>query len=208
MARPSRSRWARSPAAAGINGAIVVSEPDTPVIPPDDFEPGWLWVDARSDSVQTRALFLALLRRAAHPLQQRELGQQVQQFRDISPASIANTVSTLIQLGSVARSEGGGLALTKAERAPIIHNGYLWGPAAIFGVHEQATHRRAMVLHLLRENPQGLRNIEIIAVLSKAPWVKAPCDKSSIKADLLALKDDGVRQADDGSHRWAVEGGT
>jgi hypothetical protein len=88
-----------------------------------------------------------------------------------------------------------GWTLIDPEQAPVILDGFLWGPPSAFRKAEIATHRREAVLHILRRFPLGLRLREIVSELRQCEWLHAPTNHENVRADLEFLASAGKIQA-------------
>jgi hypothetical protein len=88
-----------------------------------------------------------------------------------------------------------GWTLIDPEQAPVILEGFLWGPPSAFRKAEIATHRREAVLHILRRFPLGLRLREIVSELRRCEWLHAPTNHENVRADLEFLASAGKIQA-------------
>src|SRR5205823_917855 len=120
--------------------------------------------------------------------------------------SIAN-VGTRLAGTLLDRSEEG-WTLTDPRRAPLLHEGFAWGPVEVFLSYEQAAHRRLAIAHLLGQRPEGLAAGAILAALKGCWWLQVPINKDLVKLDLEALARTGrvVRQESTGW--WTAPGAT
>jgi len=97
-----------------------------------------------------------------------------------------------------------GWSLLSPESAPILHDGYIWGPPEIFTTQELAVHRREAILHLLRFYRAGLQTSQIIELLQKCAWVHAPVNKELVQDDVQLLsKAEKIRRRGN-SRKWEL----
>lgn len=155
---------------------------------PFGFLPGsWIYVPAAASSV--RALVLAILRAAGGGKTARELHEAIEASRSANEGSVANVGTRLTLEGLVTRDSEGVWSLTDPNRAPLLHEGALWGPMAMFTVQEIAAYRREAIQFLLRkpENRRGLQQGQIVDQLHSLKWMIAPTSKDIIKLDISQM---------------------
>jgi hypothetical protein len=105
-----------------------------------------------------------------------------------SGGSVANTLSRLKTAGIIDRDQSGsGWSIVRAERAAVIHDGKVWGPAAVFQKTEVASHRREAILHVLGRFTTGLQVLQIVEHLQGCEWLHAPLNKDLVKEDMKVL---------------------
>lgn len=166
-----------------------VPGPERPV--PPTAQPGWISIDVRDASPANVAL--AVLREHGAAMRAKDVAARVVSIQPTtSPGSVAN-IGSKLDGDSIQRSEDGWL-LTNPAKAPVMFEGRLWGPPALFGKYELAAHRRDAVLHLLRAFPSGLQTSQIIETLSACPWVHAPINKELVQGDIEILGPAGEKK--------------
>jgi Fe2+ or Zn2+ uptake regulation protein len=148
-------------------------------------------------------LSIAVLKASTESLTVRDVHEKVKVFsEDVSLGTIANVGTKAFQNGIISRDDGR-WQLIDRDKAGVIHDGFVWGPPQIFQMHELAAHRRAAILHVLRQNTVGLQVTQIVVQL-RNDLVKPPIpvNKSLVKADLEALQDDGNVRRRGNSKKW------
>lgn len=173
---------------------IIIPPPSTPRRPAHG-EPAWIWVPITD--LLAKNLVLGVLRSSDVPMtpkkvidEARRLGASVK-----NDGSVMNLGKPLFEDGTIARTEDGWV-LKKDRRAPLISDGFAWGPLDIFTVQEVAAHRRQLILHILRLSPSGLQQAQLVSNLEACDWRNGvPVGKDLIKLDIDALaKDNRVRR--------------
>jgi hypothetical protein len=187
---------------APSQGVIVVPPPPSPPRPPT-WESDWIWLPIASLTPTT--LVCALLRQAKAPLSPKQIMEGLEKLGvDAVKGSVAN-IGTRLSTGQHPKiTRGTGTwGLVDPTLAPVLHDGYAWGPPASFDKQELAAHRRIGVMHLLRAHPDGLQIMQITQMLRKCAWMQAPLTKDLIKADLPVLQSDGLaKRVGGGSGKW------
>jgi hypothetical protein len=175
-----------------------------PVSSPAECETDWVWVDLESAAAGTLAL--AILRQSGEHLTTREIHERVLKLpgmSDVLMGTIANTGTRAFENRIITRTDEGQWELLDPEKAALIHGNHLWGRPDVFQMQELAAHRRNAIVHLLRQNPVGLQQAQIVAQLRQNELVRPPIpvSKSLVKADLEAMDGDRVRRRGN-SKKW------
>jgi hypothetical protein len=184
------------------SGAVVVPPPASPPRPPT-WESDWIWLPIASLTPTT--LVCALLRQAKGPLSPKQIMEELAKLGvDAVKGSVAN-IGTRLSTGAHPKiTRGTGTwSLVDPSSAPVLHEGYVWGPVACFDKQELAAHRRIGVMHLLRVHDDGLQIMQITQMLRKCEWMRAPLTKDLVKDDLPVLQGEGLtKRVGGGSGKW------
>lgn len=188
------------------NGHVRTQSPDAafkPTNPPPECDSDCVWVDLKSATAGTLAL--AVLRASNSPLTTREIHERVQKLPgmgDVLMGTIANTGTRAFENKAITRTENGHWQLVDPDKAPLIHGEHVWGNPNAFQMQELAAHRRNAIVHLLRQSPVGLQQMQIVAQLRQNDLVHPaiPVSKSLVKADLEAM--DGRVRRRGNSKKW------
>lgn len=170
---------------------------------PAEAEQDWVWVEMKAATPGTLAL--AVLRAFNGLLTAREIHERVRALGvDVSMGTIANTGTRAFENKVIGRTEDGHWQLLQQEKAPVLHNSYLWGRPDAFQMTELASHRRNAIVHLLRQNPTGLQVTQTVVELKRQELVRPeiPVNKTLIKADLEAMDGQRVRRRGGNSKKW------
>ncbi|XYI02922.1 hypothetical protein ACMHYB_25480 [Sorangium sp. So ce1128] len=175
---------------AGDNGRqrIIVPAPPRPPAPPEA-DDDWIWVEI--DDMKATNLTLGVLRGAQEPMSPSAISEALGQMgATVSRGTIGNVGTRLF--GSLIERRDDGWVLVEGAPAPILFDGFAWGPPSLFEATELASHRRMGIVHLLRVQPDGMQMMQIANALAEScPWNKAPVNKDLVKADLEALDELG-----------------
>jgi hypothetical protein len=163
-------------------------------------DPAWISIPPSRAVPQT--VVPAVLDEAGRsmPLQQivdrlRQLGVP---FRE---GSLSNVGTRLKAAGVIAFTDAG---WTLADDAvAILRDGRLWGPPSLFQPQELAAHRREAIAVALRTYGR-LGRAEIIDVLKRSTWVKAPMNVHLVKADLDAMESAGIARQNPQDWTWEL----
>jgi hypothetical protein len=169
---------------------------------PDAAKPDWIWLPAPGASPQTLAL--AVLRREGGVAAPKKVSDAVAAINSsINARSVYNIGPRLIEAGILERVPQG-WRLSDMASAPVIDDGFVWGPAKILNKSEIAYYRREVIVHLLRSSPDGLQTMQITRQLGENPEAKrAPISKDLVKMDMERLKSDGrVRKVN--GRKWTA----
>lgn len=122
---------------------------------------------------------------------------------EVSRGTIAN-IGTRMFGEQIERRDDGWVLMPNVQ-APVLHEGFAWGPSEIFEAHEMASHRRAGIVHLLRVQGDGMQIAQIVNAMSEqCPWNKAPINKDIVKADVEYLDDIGLARRVGNSGKWRL----
>ena len=172
--------------------------------PPEEAGHDWLWIDVTQAGATS--IVLAVLRANKEPLHPRDIFERVTRYlADCTSGSISN-IGTRLD-GTVIERTDDGWKLLQPEKAGIIRDGRLWGPASVFSKTELAVHRRDAILHLLHALG-GLQIVQIVEQLRNCNWVNAPVNKDLVKADMAILLAAGKVRRVGNSKKWAIAEGS
>jgi hypothetical protein len=186
--------------ASGSNAGSIFRPPAPP-----EAEPDWVWISIADTTATT--LSLAIVRGTREPLTTREIRERIvalgSTHERVLVGTVANAGTRAAQHGDISRDEEGRWILLKKEAAAIIHEGNVWGPPRVFQMQELAAHRRDAIVHLLRQNPVGLQQMQISAMLKQGDQLSSeiPSNKDLIKADMEAMNGARVRRVGN-SKKW------
>jgi hypothetical protein len=173
---------------------------ERPSRPPEAME-NWISIEAKEAT--PTGIALAILRASKEPVRARDVVTRVTEILSgVRGGSIANIGNRLE--GKVIKRTKDGWTLIAAEKAGVLHNGYLWGPPAIFEKTELAAHRREAILHLLGCQPAGLQITQLVEQLHGCSWVHAPINKDLLKADMEVLKKADKARRRGSSKKWEL----
>jgi hypothetical protein len=185
------------------NKKIVATVPPPQRPPaPAEAKSDWICIDAK-DAYPTN-LALAVLRRNDKPTKAKEVVAGVTSIRpDVRRGSV-NNLGTRLDKKAISRTKAG-WTLINPETAPILENGLIWGPPAIFNKQELAAHRREAVLHLIQTFRTGLLTSQIIEQLENCPWVHAPLSKELVQDDVEFWFEAGRIKRSGNSKKWVLK---
>lgn len=181
--------------------SVVISPPPEPANRPEQAMSDWLWIDARNAT--PTVLVLALLR-ASSPLNVRDVIEGVQQILPDAAKGSINNIGTRLDNDGVISRDDEGWWLVDADSAGILSGGYVWGPAAIFGKPELASHRRDAITHLLGAIRGGLQASQILEHLKTCSWLQAPLNKELVADDIDLLSEQGKIRRRGNSRKWEL----
>ena len=190
----------------GVNGMVEPQRIEVPAPEvksrPAEAESNWIWFRA-SEALPT-SLVLAVLRAHGSDLTVREVISRTQEYlKKASAGTIANIGTRLDNAGIIERSPDG-WRLLKLDRAPVMLEGFLWGPQAIFDKQEVATYRRDMILHVLGFFETGLQLLQLVERLKALDWLHAPANKDLVKADMDLLQQAKKVRRRGNTKKWQV----
>ena len=198
LQRLTRSNGYAPAAASGATSDFKVQRPP-------DVDPDWIWIDLKE--VTPGTLALALLRESEAGMTARELQQKMRELgMDVSLGTIANVGTRAYENGYITRDDDGRWTLEQKERAGVLREDLVWAPPSTLQMQEAASYRRHAIVHLLKQNPVGLQQMQIVAQLRQQELVPSsiPVNKSLVKADLEAM--DGSRVSRRGnSKKWEAK---
>ena len=186
------------------NGSGKVNVPRVRIEPihrnsrPPEAEDDWISIEITEANATT--LVLAVLRAAGRPIM---AGDVIEQLNTRVPRGSIHNIGTRLDGRQIRRTDEG-WSLIHPEKAPVVLNGYVWGPKEIFEKQELAAHRREAILHILRGFPSGLQIVQIVEQLRGSDWVKAPATKDLLKADMDLLEGSGKVRRISNSRKWEV----
>ena len=193
-------RLTRSNGHAPTTTAVLASE--FKIDRPSDIDPDWIWAEVKDATPGTIAF--ALLRENEAGMTARELQEKMHELGlDVSLGTIANVGTRAHENRYISRDEEGRWTLEQRDRAGVLRDGRVWGPPTVFQLQEAAAYRRHAIVHLLKENPVGLQQSQIVAQLRQQELVPAgiPSNKSLVKADMEAMEGTRVRRRGN-SKKW------
>lgn len=154
------------------------------------------WQDAAATTAA-----LALLRKETRPMSAAMLAERAKSLgKDLSLGSLFNIGSRLEREGIISKTNGG-WRLVRESRAPVLQDGYVWGPSELFSRQEIAGYRREQLRILLRENGP-LSMSEAIARLREDSRIGDTVSKYVVQADLKDLGERGTIRQDKQTRRW------
>jgi len=160
------------------------------------------WVSIHASAATPTTVALAILRAASGPLRPKEVVNEVGGLiPDVSGGSVYNLGFRLEKEGKIKKVDGSWV-LTDPQTAPVLDNGFIWGPPEALAKQDLAAHRREAILHILRMDKSGLQTVQIVAKLQDCPWVKAPVNKDLLKADMEVLEKGGKVRQRGNSRKW------
>jgi len=185
--------------------AVVSLVPPPPEMQSKPPEAGPDWICVRVTDAMSTTVVLAILRNARGlPVRPRDIVGAASSLRvDVSIGVISNIGARLEKRGFIKRATLGWTLLTE-NGGPVLHNGWLWGPRAIFDPHDLAAHRRDAILHILRCHTTGLQMVQIVERLRNSPWHRAPISTDLIKADLDLLDKAGKIKRRGNTKKWEI----
>lgn len=166
-------------------------------------EAGTDWISIPVDQCLPTTVTLAVLRREGGRMKSRDVKDAVcAMVPNTSPTAVAN-IATRLKDNLIGMGEDG-WELLDQDSAPVIDNGYLWGPPSVFQKQEVAAHRREAIQRILENYPSGLQIVQIVDELKRLPWVKAPVNKDLLKEDMAAMQKDGTARRRGNSGKWEL----
>jgi hypothetical protein len=180
--------------------SVVIPPPDAPPRPSDA---SLDWIFMQATDVTPAALTLAVMRAAKGPIRPRDIIERVTAISPKTPGGSVSNVGTRLS-GKLINRTDDGWQLIDETAVPILHEGWVWGPAKVFDPHDLALHRRDAILHLLKCNPAGLQIVQLVDQLRSCPWVYAPISKDLLKADMEVLARDSKVKKRGNSGKWEI----
>lgn len=180
----------------------LLPPPEPPPRPPEWSE-GWVW--APLHAMTPTGLVLGVLRGSPNPMTAREVVRAIADMgvEGINAGSIANIGTRLSASGVISRAAGA-WSLAKRDEAPVLHEGYAWGPPSVFDKQEIAAYRRIGICHVLKAYPDGLQIVQITKMLEPCEWLRAPCSKDLVKMDLKILSAQGIARRAGRWKKWRL----
>jgi len=187
-------------ASTGAKPRLIVPPPERPSAPAE-YRDDWIWIPLSAATATT--LVLGVLRGATVPMAAKEVVARVQRVR---PDAVGGTIANIgTRLSStVLRRTDQGWSLEDSSRAPVLFGDFAWGSPDVFGKQELAAHRRQTILHVLRVNPDGLQTTQLLKMLGRCPWLRAPVTKDLVKIDMEELQGDGQVRRIGNTRKWAL----
>jgi hypothetical protein len=161
------------------------------------------WLSIEVGEATATSLVLAMLRIENHPIKVSELVRMIAQVNPKIPRGSIHNIGTRLDGKLIKRTEEG-WSLIHPEKAPMIHEGFLWGPQTVFDKQDLAAHRREAILHILRCFPSGLQIVQMVEQLKANTWMHAPASKDLVKADMELLEAHGKIRRIGNSRKWEV----
>ena len=168
---------------------------------PNEFRPDWISIDIKC--VPTASIVIAILRRVGGIVPFDELLEQVARLRSSAKKHSLQLLARRLAPGVIERSTAG-WRLVQPLSAPVIFDGFLWGPSSAFTRAEIAEYRREAMVHLLQHFRAGLRTTELAQYLLTGGWVAAPVTRNALEADLEALVAVGAVQPGEQARTWQI----
>jgi hypothetical protein len=195
----SRFLGEETPARTAVETKVVVPPPETPPRPAE-WQEGWIWVPAREATVAT--LVRAILRRENMRMTPKAIAEAVDKIKDeVSHGTIANIGTRLTKAEQIERADGA-WKLINPHTAPVLHDGYVWGDMASMDDEDIAKHRRILMVHVLRAQPDGLQIIQLTRAMETCEWVRTPLSKDLVKTDLHTLAETGKVKRVGNAGKW------
>lgn len=182
---------------------LIIPPPVSPPRPPQA-RPDWIWVKA--SDLTTKNLTLGVLLATSKPMVASDISEYLEVMGiPVSKGTIGNAGTRMF--GELIERRDDGWVLMPDAPAPVLHEGYAWGPVDLFDVTELASHRRAGIAHLLRVQSDGMQIAQIVnAMTESCSWNRAPVSKDIVKADMEYLDSAGVAKRVGNSGKWRVTG--
>jgi len=200
LARLFGSASAVNQVAKSPEPTLLVNIPRPEKRPPES-KADWIWVPVKD--LSTTALLLAVLRSSEVPIPSKEAIDAVSSLKaGLNPGSIFNIASRLS--GRPIERSGDGWKLRDRDQAPLIYEGYGWGPASVFGKQELAAHRRLLIRNLLSANQYGLQVMQIVSQLEQCGQCRAPVNKDLLKGDMEVMQKEGLVRHRGNSKKWEL----
>lgn len=169
-------------------------------------EAGRDWISISVGDCTPTSVTLAVLKEANRPMRARDVSERVlQHLPQATYGTIANLATRLA--GSQIQRTDDGWTLLRPESAPVLCNGYLWGPPTVFSKQEIAAHRREALCMVLQTFPTGLQIVQIVDQLKSLGWVQAPINKDLLKEDVAVLSAQGKISKRGNSGKWELRKG-
>lgn len=174
--------------ARDVERPMTVVPPPDPPPRPTEWQERWIWVPV--SDVNTSGLVRGVLRGAKNPMTPKQIMEAVRGLgkSDVNAGSVANIGTRLSEAGEIMRDDGMWSMIDRA-RAPVLHEGYAWGPPSAFEKQEVAAYRRMCIIHVLRAQPDGLQPIQLTRTLQHCDWLQAPCSNDLVKFDIQELQE-------------------
>lgn len=177
-----------------------VPPPDSPP-KPEGVTDEWISI-AVVDATPT-TLLLAILRNKGGVVASREIVTQLTKLQpSVNPGSIFN-IFTRLEGKRISRADDG-WQLTNPESAPVLRGDVVWWLPREFTKHEVASHRRAIIKHLLRAMPGGLQVMQLVDQLNGCDYCRAPVNKDLLKGDMEAMQEAGIIKRIGGSKKYVL----
>ena len=133
--------------------------------------------------------------------------QEAMQFDpEVRLMAVHNAGRRLEDDGVVKRDDDAWSLVDKAQ-APLIFGDHAWGPPSIFAGKEQASYRRAFLLHAIRSFKGGLQVMQVVkAAEESADYKLTKISKDMVMDDLAIMKELGLVDKVEETRKWiAVE---
>src|SRR5262249_34925602 len=128
--------------AKGDGGPKMIVSPPKPPPRPSGAQDDWIWIEAAE--LTPTSLVLSILRDQIAPMNTKALFEKV--IKHLPRANMGSMLNIGARLDGdvIVRSEQG-WAIKDKTLAPVLHDGFAWGPTNVFGKPEMAGHRRSVI---------------------------------------------------------------
>ncbi|MCE9547510.1 MAG: hypothetical protein K8T25_18730 [Planctomycetia bacterium] len=160
----------------------------------------WIWVPLNKCVPMT--LVKAFLRANNGPLNPKAIVREVKELLpDATVGGIYNVCPRLEKSKVIERTDDG-WKLVKSEEAPVILDGYAWGPVEVFQSYEHTFRRREIILHILRHSQGGLQIVQLVNQMRAFGYYKGTVNKDLVKGDIETLRAEKQIKRIGGSRKW------
>lgn len=191
-----------------LNGAEKSLQPPPPLVEPSrphGTGDNWMWVQCKDLTALTTAK--CILRELGAPVPVSTLVEEISDRlgEGVSSNSLYNSGKRLVKSKKIVQTKRG-WELTNESFAPIMWEGYAWGPLDVFSDFEIADFRRKCVVHVVSHANGGLSPAEIAVQLQKLDQFKsAGVSKEGVRADIIALdKEKLIKRTSPTKNRWVA----
>jgi hypothetical protein len=186
---------------SGRQPRISLPPPDPPPRPAEA-RSEWIWIPVKD--VNAVRIVLGILRDSSTPLSLSAIADIVSKHQpDINPRSVLN-IGPREDGKLLTRTDAGKWAIRERDKAPVLWEGFAWGPPEIFDKYELAAHRRIMILHLLQAMPSGLQTVQIMEHLRQLPYCRAPVSKEHVQVDMEVLHQQAKVRRIGNTKKWTI----
>jgi hypothetical protein len=170
---------------------------------PPGYVDGWVFVSVH-DLLITN-LILGILRASSEPMKPAAVHSEAMQYdEEAKLVTVHNVGKRLEEGGTIVRSEEGWILLD-TKRAPILFGDFAWGAPESFAAQELASYRRYILLHVLRNNPNGVMVMQAVKAISAFEDYKLPAIvKDTVMDDLGVLNKEGVVERIPATRMWKL----
>lgn len=162
----------------------------------------WVWIYV--DDCMSGTLVQACLREFDGSAKPKQLVDRITSLRpDLGAGGIYNVGPRLEKSGTITRRDGA-WNLVSPEEVPKTQGKHVWASVKDFQKQEVASHRRMIIVHLLKMYKGGLQVAQIVEQLSRFDQCKAPVSKDLVKADMEILAGEKKVRRTGNSKKWVV----